>query len=120
MDELEQAHADPEAPTNEPGNEPDAVATQLAASREAERAAVDRLRQALLASEPAIEPSMVAGTTLAEVEASFAAAQAVVARLREIVTKETVGRIPPGAPGRARSTARTPFEKIREGPSTRQ
>lgn len=120
MDEREQANADPEIPAGEQGNEQDAIATQLAASREAERAAVDRLRQALRASEPAVEPSMVTGTTLAEVEASFAAAQAVVARLRDIVSKETAGRIPPGAPGRARSTARTPFEKIREGLATRQ
>lgn len=96
------------------------LAEELAASREAERAAVERLRQALLATDPVIEPSMVTGTTLAEVEGSFAAAQAVVARLREVVTKETAGRIPPGAPGRARSTARTPYEKIREGLSTRQ
>lgn len=119
MEELEQTTPTLDTVTNEPGSEQDAIAAQLAASREAERAAVDRLRQALLASEPAIEPSMVTGATLAEVEASFAAAQAVVARLREVVTKETAGRIPPGAPGRARSTARTPFEKIREGLSPR-
>mgnify|MGYP000863214809 CR=1 FL=1 len=96
------------------------LAAELAASREAERLAVDRLRRTLLASEPAIEPSMVTGTTLAEVEASFAIAQGMVNRLREIVAKETAGRIPPGAPGRARSNARSPFEKIREGLSTRQ
>lgn len=117
MDEREQTTPDPSNGAEEAG---ETLAAQLAASRETERAAVERLRQALLASEPAIEPSMVTGATLAEVEASFAAAQAVVARLRDIVTKETAGRIPPGAPGRARSTARTPFEKIREGLSARQ
>lgn len=117
MQEHDQA---PELATIEEPQGDTPIAAELAASREAERAAVERLRQALLASEPAIEPSMVTGITVAEIEASFAAAQAVVARLREIVTKETAGRIPPGAPGRARSTARTPFEKIREGLSSRQ
>ncbi|MCC6959195.1 MAG: hypothetical protein IT301_05060 [Dehalococcoidia bacterium] len=111
MDDLELTSPDE---TGAPPAEETLEAT-LAASREAERAAVERLRQALLASEPAIEPAMVTGSTLAEVEASFAIAQAQVARLRDIVTKETAGRIPPGAPGRARSTARSPFEKIREG-----
>ncbi len=96
-----------------------AMAEALAVSRDAERAAVEKLRLALLASEPAIEPSMVTGVTAAEVEATFAAAHAVVTRLREIVTRETAGRIPPGAPGRARSTARSPFEKIREGLAAR-
>lgn len=120
MEELEQATPGAADVHSHPLGEQDAIVAELAASREAERVAVDRLRQALLASEPAIEPSMVTGNTLAEVEASFAAAQAVVARLRDIVTKETAGRIPPGAPGRARSNARTPFEKIREGLSTRQ
>jgi hypothetical protein len=117
MDELES----PEGPQQESeGGLQGQLAADLAASREAERAAVDRLRQALLATEPALEPSMVVGSTVEEVEASFAAAQAVLTRLREMVTKETAGRIPPGAPGRARSSARTPFEKIREGLANRQ
>ncbi len=93
----------------------DLLHEELEASRSAERIAVERLRQALLASEPAIEPSMVSGSSLAEIEASFAAAQAMLNKLREVVAKETAGKVPAGAPGRTRFIARTPFEKIREG-----
>lgn len=117
MDELENPG---QAQEDSGGGPQEQLAADLAASRESERAAVERLRQALLATEPALEPSMVVGSTVEEVEASFAAAQAVLTRLREMVTKETAGRIPPGAPGRARSSARTPFEKIREGLAGRQ
>lgn len=113
-------HTEPTAGPAPGDRTEDTLPAELAASREAERAAVERLRLALIASEPAIEPSMVTGTTLSEVESSFAAAQAMVSRLRDIVQKETAGRIPPGAPGRARSTARTPFEKIREGLAARE
>lgn len=88
---------------------------ELEASREHERVAVERFREALLASEPALEPSMVAGDSLAEVEASFAAATAVLARLRERAAAEAAVRIPAGAPGRATNRPRTAFEKIREG-----
>lgn len=93
----------------------DLLHEELEASRSAERVAVERLRQALLASEPALDPSMVSGSTTDEVEASFAAAQAVLNKLREVVAKETAGKVPAGAPGRTRFIARTPFEKIREG-----
>lgn len=88
---------------------------ELEASRTTERAAVERLRQALLSTEPALDPSMVHGSTADEVEASFAAAQGVLNKLREVVAKETAGKVPAGAPGRSRFHARTPFEKIREG-----
>ncbi|MEO8540173.1 MAG: hypothetical protein ABI577_10575 [bacterium] len=103
-----------------PGGGSESLVAELEASREAERVAVEKLRRALLATEPALEPAMVSGATVAEVEASFAAAQAVLTRLREMVTKETAGRIPAGAPGRAKSSARSPFEKIREGLANRE
>jgi hypothetical protein len=88
---------------------------ELEASRENERAAVERLRAALLVGEPALAPEMLAGETLAEVEANYRRALAVLTKLREQVAKETAGRIPAGAPGRSRYTPRTPFDKIRAG-----
>jgi hypothetical protein len=92
---------------------------ELETSREASRAAVDRLRAALLASEPALEPSMVSGESLAEVEASFAAATSLLARLRERAGLEAAARVPAGAPGRHAGRPRTAFEKIRDGLSPR-
>ncbi len=102
-------------PTTQPAEVMDRLREELEASRGNERAAVERLRAALLASEPALEPEMVSGETLAEVEASFAAATGLLARLRERAAAESATRVPPGAPGRQASRPRTAFEKIREG-----
>ncbi len=87
----------------------------LAANAEANRAILDRVRTALLASEPAVLPELVTGETLEEVEASFAAALAMVHRVREAVTREQPTPVPAGAPGRAPAQSRSPFEKIRSG-----
>lgn len=91
------------------------LAEQVELAREGERAAVARLREALLASEPALEPAMVSGETLAEVEASFAAATALLGKLREKAALEAASRVPAGAPGRTALRPRSAFEKIREG-----
>lgn len=103
------------ADSGESGGNVERLEADLAASRASQELAVQRLREALLAREPALDPSMVTGATVEEVEASFAAATGVLARLRETVTRETAHRVPAGAPGRARFVPRTPFEKIREG-----
>ena len=79
------------------------------------RVNVSRLREALLASEPALEPGMVSGDTLEQVEASFAAATALLAKIRETVAHESLTRVPAGAPGRSAPSPRTAFEKIRDG-----
>lgn len=110
MDELELEH---EPPAHD--GELERLRTELEASRDQERAAVERLRAALLASEPALEPAMVGGETLAEVEASFASASAILARLRERAGADAAARVPAGAPGRHANRPRTAFEKIREG-----
>lgn len=101
----------------EPGQDGEVarLRAELAASRDHERTAIDRLRAALLQGEPALEPSMLAGDTLAEVEASFAAATAMLGRLRERAGLEAATRVPAGAPGRHANRPRTAFEKIREG-----
>lgn len=101
--------------TNGPEAEITRLTAALAASRDNERAAVERLRSALLASEPALEPEMLGGETLAEVEASFATATALLARIRERAAAESAARVPAGAPGRQAAQPRTAFEKIRAG-----
>jgi hypothetical protein len=92
-----------------------ALREELEASRANERTAVERLRAALMASEPALEAAMVTGETVEEVEASFAAATALLAKLRERAAAETASRVPAGAPGRLASRPKTAFEKIRDG-----
>jgi hypothetical protein len=109
------AHVPAAAGPGESGANVERLEADLAASREAQERAVRHLREALLAREPALDPSMVTGGTVEEVEASFAAAAGVLAKLRETVARETAHRVPAGAPGRARFVPRTAFEKIREG-----
>lgn len=92
------------------------LTAELEAARAAERAAVARLREVLLASEPELEPGMVSGETLTDVEASFASATALLGKLREKAAQESLGRVPAGAPGRTQhARPRSAFEKIRDG-----
>ena len=76
----------------------------LDAERAAHRAAVARYRQAVLASEPALPPELVAGDSLAEVDASVEAARRAVAQIRERLAAEAdeaaTRGFPVGAPGR--------------------
>jgi hypothetical protein len=78
------------------------------------RRLAERLRAALIATEPAIPAEMVTGETVAEVEASFSAAREALRRMREAVRAEAPP-VPAGAPGRAARPHATPFEKIRAG-----
>lgn len=89
---------------------------ELATAREGSRAAAERVRELLLASEPALDPALVTGETVAEVETSFGAAKALLERVREGVRKEQAVHVPAGAPGRSGgSSAMSAFEKIRAG-----
>jgi hypothetical protein len=89
---------------------------ELAAAQESNRRAAVRLRESLLAAEPALDPELVTGETVDEIDASFAAAKTLLERVREGVKKEQSARVPAGAPGRTAGTAAlTPFEKIRAG-----
>jgi hypothetical protein len=88
----------------------------LAEALEQNRAAAVHLRELLLAHEPALDPEMVSGETVAEVQASFDSAVALIGRLRERLRNEQAPRVPAGAPPRTPGNAAlTPFEKIREG-----
>ena len=88
---------------------------ELAASREAVGATIERLKAALISANPAIDPSMLSGESAAEVEASYASAAALVERIRERVRREQAASIPAGAPARGATTPRRAIEKIREG-----
>jgi hypothetical protein len=81
----------------------------------ANRELLERLRDALLASAPDVDPGLVRGETLDEVEASFAAARASVERVREAVRKEFAELVPAGTRTRAPVRPATAFDKIREG-----
>lgn len=87
---------------------------ELAEARETNRALLQRLRESLCASEPAIDPALIHGDTLEEVEASFAAARATVQRVRQEVVRAAAG-VPAGAPGRALARPLSAIEKIRSG-----
>ena len=79
------------------------------------QALLARLREALLASEPALDRSMVTGDSLDELEASFAAATATLAQLREAVRQEQAASVPAGWTGRGAPQPKSAFAKIREG-----
>jgi hypothetical protein len=88
---------------------------QLIARTESEQELLRRLRQAMVDADPEVDPELVQGSTLAELEASYARAQENAERMRGIILPQGVQRVPAGAPGRVRSIPRTAFEKIREG-----
>lgn len=112
MDELE---------TQEPieaafaADEVMALRERLAEQEGRERAAIARLRQALLASDPAIDAELVTGETLEEVEQSFATARSLVDRIREAVRWEQAGAVPAGAAVRTVRVPQSAIEKIRAG-----
>jgi len=88
---------------------------ELAASRAANRDAVEHLRAALIAGNPLFDPALIRGDTIDEVEASFATARDLVERIRDRVRREQAAAIPAGAPARGHVAPRSAIEKIREG-----
>ncbi len=102
----------PEAP---PPPESTAITLHdLETARATNNALMERLRDALCATEPTIHAGMIRGETLEEVEASFADAKALVERVRKQVAREAVV-VSPGAPGRQQQVLASPIEKIRAG-----
>lgn len=98
-----------------PPAEDEALCAALAARTAENAALLARLREALAAADPALQPEMLAGETLAEVEASLAAARETVRRVREAVRREAPPAIPGGAPARQVEAPASPFDKIRAG-----
>ncbi len=86
-----------------------------AAAVSADARLLARLREALLGSEPALDRSMVTGDSLEEIEASFAAAKATLAQVREAVRREQAAAVPAGRVGRTVTEPKSAFAKIREG-----
>lgn len=91
------------------------LGAELLAKTESEQELLGRLRQTLIESDPLVDPELVQGATIAELEESFARAQAIAERLKGIVLQQGVTRVPAGAPGRSRRPFLSSFEKIREG-----
>ena len=116
LDEL--IDGDPR-PEGAPDPELESLRAALSQRDDAHRATLDRLREALLSSEPSIDAAMVTGETLEEMEASFAAARTMLARVREAIRREHAAAIPAGAPGRTPPAPVTPLDKIRSGLSGR-
>ena len=132
VDELpDEVRAELEAVAAAEAETHDALAAALAdatraleAQREATRAAVARYREALLASDAALPPDLVAGETLEELDASVAAARQAVALIRERVAAEAREHphgFPVGAPARTPHPTHTmsSAEKIAAGLSDR-
>ncbi|MCC7365875.1 MAG: hypothetical protein IT303_16035 [Dehalococcoidia bacterium] len=85
----------------------------LETERETNRQLLDRLRTALLASDPLVEPELVRGISVGDLETSFAAAQAAVQRVRQAVLRDV--SVPAGSPARTTARPSSPLEKIRAG-----
>jgi len=102
----------PPQPHAEPGYDMLQAALDDFAARE--QALLARLRDAILASDPALPPDLVHGATLEELEANAALARAAVRRIRAALAAEAPA-VPAGAPGRAAPVAASPWEKIRAG-----
>ncbi len=111
----EQANAGEPAEQPGPESEVATLRAMLATRNEEQATMLARLRETLLERDPAIDAAMVHGDTLEELETSFAAAIAVVERVREGVRRERAAVIPAGAPGRHGAAPKTAFEKIRAG-----
>ena len=123
MDEFEAQGAVNEASEDAIAEGPEAeadlnvvIAEEVPAAEVERVAAIARLREALLASEPAINPALVGGDSLEALEASFASAQAAVSRIREMLRAEMAAAIPAGNTDRRTSIPATRLEKIRCGP----
>ena len=91
------------------------LGAELLAKTESEQELLARLRQTLIDSDPLVDPDLVQGASIAELEESFARAQGIAERLKGIVLQQGVTRVPAGAPGRAKRPFLSSFEKIREG-----
>lgn len=88
---------------------------ELALRDTAHRLALERLRAALIASDPAIAPELVSGDSVEAIETTFAAAKAMADRLRDQLRRDQASAIPGGPIHRSPAQPKTPLEKIRAG-----
>jgi uncharacterized coiled-coil protein SlyX len=87
---------------------------RLEAAETENRRLIERLRDALAAAEPGIDPEAIRGQTVEEMEASVEEARRTVMRVREALRQQAPG-VPAGAPGRTPFAPATALEKIRSG-----
>jgi len=97
-----------------PGDRPGQEAAPVPAVDD-DLAALERLREALIASEPLVAPGLVRAGSVVELEQSFAAAKAAALHTRDLALASAAPRISTGAPGRTPPVPATAFEKIRTG-----
>ena len=111
MEDLQRQADDARAEAAANGAVADALRTQLAE-------ALQRYRELLLSKDPDVPPDMVEGDTIAELEASYTRASALVETLRLKAAEQAAQqRVPAGAPARRAmdSTSLTPQQKIMLG-----
>jgi len=97
------------------GDEPGQETPSAAPPVDEELAALERLRETLIAAEPLVAPGLVRAGSIVELEQSFAAAKAAALHTRDLALAEAAPRISTGAPGRTLPAPATAFEKIRTG-----
>ena len=112
---FEQSKDQDEGSPSEDAAEVTALRAELEARHGRERAALEQFRAALLLTQPEMDPALVTGDSFETIHASFGAARASLARVREALRLEAAGQIPMGAPGRTRERYRSPLQKIRDG-----
>lgn len=78
----------------------EALAQEEQTTREALAAAVAAYRRVVLDANPYAPPDLVAGETVAEIDASLERARAVVAQVREQIAAATAREVPAGVSGR--------------------
>ncbi|GAB4329333.1 MAG: hypothetical protein Kow0010_13620 [Dehalococcoidia bacterium] len=91
---------------------------QLAERGQRERDLIERYREALAAADPLLTPEDLAGDTVEDIDRSFRAAHALIARARQ-AGPPAPDPVPAGSPPQGRPAPVTPFQKIRDGLMTR-
>ncbi|MEX2225300.1 MAG: hypothetical protein WEB52_02480 [Dehalococcoidia bacterium] len=115
---LRSALAEAQAASETSSSEAEDLRAQIAETAQRERDAATRYRELAIRAEPALPAALIAGDTIAAVDASLVAARDVVGRVRShIEAQASATRVPAGAPQRSSTdlSAMTPQQKIRYG-----
>lgn len=113
--ELEQGVAQAEGESEKIATKEEELEGEVAALKQQLSSAAQRYRALILAGASEVPEELVKGETLEEVDASFTAAQEMVARVRrQLEAKAQAERVPAGAPSRTPPDfgGLSPIEKI--------
>lgn len=102
---------DSESPVAEDAATSEESTDALASLRESNRELAARLRAELLARDPGLPADLVTGETVDEIEASYAAARDLAARILGSAST----RVPAGSPGRGVTGGLSARDRIRAG-----